>query len=53
MRAHFGLPSITRDEADAANEGTIMGSGMDMSWKKPIGVKFEILYRTLLFQVFK
>mmetsp|Transcript_4103 Transcript_4103/g.6297 ORF Transcript_4103/g.6297 Transcript_4103/m.6297 type:complete len:299 (+) Transcript_4103:273-1169(+) len=45
MRAHFGLPSITRDEADAANKG--MGSGMDMSWKKPIGVKFEIPYFTV------
>ena len=43
MRAHFGLPSITRDEADA-NKG---GSGMDMSWKKPIGVKFEIPYFTV------
>jgi len=45
MRAHFGLPSITRDEADASNKG--MGSGMDMSWKKPIGVKFEIPYFTV------
>ena len=47
MRAHFGLPSITRDEADAANKGITMGSGMDMSWKKPIGVKFEIPYFTV------
>ncbi len=43
MRAHFGLPSITRDEADASNKGM----GMDMSWKKPIGVKFEIPYFTV------
>jgi AP-1 complex subunit mu len=43
MRAHFGLPSITRDEADAKGAG----SGMDMSWKKPIGVKFEIPYFTV------
>lgn len=43
MRAHFGLPSITRDEAEAKG----VGSGMDMSWKKPIGVKFEIPYFTV------
>ena len=42
MRAHFGLPSITRDEADATGN-----KGMDMSWKKPIGVKFEIPYFTV------
>jgi len=44
MRAHFGLPSITRDEAADAKGA---GSGMDMSWKKPIGVKFEIPYFTV------
>lgn len=44
MRAHFGLPSISRDEAEAKGTGV---SGMDMSWKKPIGVKFEIPYFTV------
>jgi AP-1 complex subunit mu len=42
MRAHFGLPSISREEADGKQSG-----GMDTSWKKPIGVKFEIPYFTV------
>ena len=46
MRAHFGLPSITRDDA-ADTDAVGKGSGMDMSWKKPIGVKFEIPYFTV------
>lgn len=41
MRAHFGLPSISREEADGKS------GGMDTSWKKPIGVKFEIPYFTV------
>jgi len=46
MRAHFGLPSISRE--DAGDAGTKSGGGaMDTSWKKPIGVKFEIPYFTV------
>ena len=48
MRAHFGLLSIKRDEADASNKG--IGSGMGISCKKPIRVKFKIL-RVLFIQV--
>jgi AP-1 complex subunit mu len=49
MRAHFGLPSISREEADGGNvhKGSGGGGGPDMSWKKPIGVKFEIPYFTV------
>ena len=42
MRAHFGLLSISHEEAD----GKDRSGGMD-SWKKPIGVKFEIPYFTV------
>lgn len=44
MRAHFGLPSISREDADGKTGG---GGGMDTSWKRPIGVKFEIPYFTV------
>ena len=49
MRAHFGLPSISREEADGGNnnKGGGGGGGTDMSWKKPIGVTFEIPYFTV------
>ncbi|EED88845.1 mu subunit of tetrameric clathrin adaptor complex AP1 [Thalassiosira pseudonana CCMP1335] len=43
MRAHFGLPSISREEAD----GKERSGAMDTSWKKPIGIKFEIPYFTV------
>lgn len=45
MRAHFGLPSISKE--DAAGKGGGGGGAMDTSWKKPIGVKFEIPYFTV------
>ncbi|KAL7462031.1 hypothetical protein ACHAXS_002425 [Conticribra weissflogii] len=45
MRAHFGLPSISREEADGEHKGG--SGGMDTSWKKPIAVKFEIPYFTV------
>lgn len=56
MRAHFGLPSISREEAGTGNDAKGSGGGggggggvgtTDMSWKKPIGVKFEIPYFTV------
>ena len=51
MRAHFGLPSISREEADgnktSGGGGGGGGGGIDTSWKKPIGVKFEIPYFTV------
>jgi len=54
MRAHFGLPSISREEAGTGNDtkgsgggGVGSGVGTDTSWKKPIGVKFEIPYFTV------
>jgi len=50
MRAHFGLPSITREDADGKAGGAAGGGGggaMDTSWKKPISVKFEIPYFTV------
>ena len=37
MRAHFGLPSVASDSAADAKD----------SWKKPIGVRFEIPYFTV------
>lgn len=42
MRAHFGLPSISRSDvdADARRKG-------DNAWKAPISVKFEIPYFTV------
>ena len=43
MRAHFGLLSISREEAD----GKDRSGGMDTLWKKPIEVKFEIPYFTV------
>uniref|UniRef100_A0A7S0CHH4 MHD domain-containing protein n=1 Tax=Proboscia inermis TaxID=420281 RepID=A0A7S0CHH4_9STRA len=42
MRAHFGLPSITADEAGGKDK-----KGGDNSWKAPIAVKFEIPYFTV------
>jgi len=48
MRAHFGLPSISREDAGESSSGKGGGGGaMDTSWKKPIGVKFEIPYFTV------
>ena len=46
MRAHFGLPSISKEDA-AGNGNGNSGGAMDTSWKKPIGVKFEIPYFTV------
>lgn len=42
MRAHFGLPSISADEAGGKDK-----KGGDNSWKAPIAVKFEIPYFTV------
>jgi len=47
MRAHFGLPSISREDAGESSSGKGGSGAMDTSWKKPIGVKFEIPYFTV------
>jgi len=43
MRAHFGLPSISANDAS----GDKKSAGDDNSWKAPIAVKFEIPYFTV------
>mmetsp|Transcript_44851 Transcript_44851/g.54292 ORF Transcript_44851/g.54292 Transcript_44851/m.54292 type:complete len:458 (+) Transcript_44851:157-1530(+) len=43
MRAHFGLPSISANDAS----GDKKNAGDDNSWKAPIAVKFEIPYFTV------
>jgi len=40
MRAHFGLPSISANDAESKGKD-------ENSWKAPIGVKFEIPYFTV------
>mmetsp|Transcript_53229 Transcript_53229/g.79054 ORF Transcript_53229/g.79054 Transcript_53229/m.79054 type:complete len:453 (+) Transcript_53229:86-1444(+) len=40
MRAHFGLPSISAEDAGKGSKG-------ENSWKAPIAVKFEIPYFTV------
>ena len=47
MRAHFGLPSISREDADPSDKLKHTEKTMDNSWKAPIGVKFEIPYFTV------
>lgn len=54
MRAHFGLPSISRSDVEkyhptgSGGHGPSGGAGMaDNSWKAPIRVKFEIPYFTV------
>jgi hypothetical protein len=50
MRAHFGLPSISREKADGGNINNSSGGGggSDMSWKKLIRVEF-LKYHVTLF----
>lgn len=43
MRAHFGLPSISVNDAG----GDMKGKGDGNNWKAPIAVKFEIPYFTV------
>lgn len=45
MRAHFGLPSISVE--DAGLHGDKKGKHGENSWKAPIAVKFEIPYFTV------
>lgn len=44
MRAHFGLPSISAEDAGVADK---KGKHGENSWKAPIAVKFEIPYFTV------
>mmetsp|Transcript_32249 Transcript_32249/g.96701 ORF Transcript_32249/g.96701 Transcript_32249/m.96701 type:complete len:460 (-) Transcript_32249:92-1471(-) len=45
MRAHFGLPSISAE--DAGSSGDKKGKHGENAWKAPIAVKFEIPYFTV------